>query len=203
MSILGWLLFWILIHDQQREEWIMGIEIEGEWLIEPEQVAETLPQEADQTEELPERPSAGTYKGKTGKQWRDLAQVRRLAGRGISARECETCADLADQDGIWTFPALFTLTGGLVAEAVWVKTRMGKWVWRIGTGEATAWFDPSRALSGARRRANDAAKGYQVGSVRARGYVGMKGTGFFIAQVDNSPIEIVDNGTLGTQYTDR
>jgi hypothetical protein len=144
----------------------------------------------------------GKYKGKTAAQWRDMAEVSRAAGHKFTPREWELCADLAEMNGVWEFPALFSLTGALVPDSVWIKTRLSKWVWRIGTGQTVVWFDPSRARCGARRRANDRAKGYQVGLIRARAYVGTAARGCFIAKVDNSPIEIVDNGTLGTQYKD-
>lgn len=142
----------------------------------------------------------GRYKGKTAAQWRESAITEGLKWHNL-------CAEVAEHDGIMEFPALFTLTAALVPQAVWVKTKRGKWVWRIGSGSDVTWFDPSVATSGARRRANDAAKGYQVGSVRTRAQVANSSTinsqYHYIAQVDNTPIEIVDDGRLGTAYQDR
>ena len=166
----------------------------------------------------------GTYKGKTADQWREMATrsqskkqesidrsdtdgaLSQMA-RGLNAREYLLCAQLAEQDGIWGFPALFTLTGALVPDATYIRTKQGKWVWRIGRGEGAQWFNESQALDGSRRRKNDAAKGFYVGQVRARGYVGTTGSGYFIGRVEQSPIEIVDNGigdmNLASQYEDR
>lgn len=176
----------------------------------------------------------GTYNGKTARQWRDLASISAArstesfdrsdtdgalsqAGDNLTARKYRLCAQLAEQDGIWGFQALFTLTGALVPDATYIRTKQGKWVWRIGRGEGAQWFNESHALDGSRRRKNDAAKGFYVGQVRARGYVGTTGSGrgssgmlsvgYFIGRVEQSPIEIVDNGVgdmdLGTQYEDR
>jgi len=208
--------------------------MEPRWLIgEPasdDQAGQQAEQaKVDQEAEIIEPVIQGTYKGKTAAQWREEAQAcTRRSGESFdrcdtdgflsqwaddtTARRYEMYARLAEKDGIWEFPALFNLVGGLVPDAVWIKTKLNKWVWRIGSGEAVAWFDPSRARSGARRRANDAAKGYQVGTIRARAYVASSGSGrglsgvmsvgFYIGRDEDSPIEIVDNGTLGTRYTD-
>lgn len=207
---------------------------EPRWLIGgPEQSAETVNQESDQVTVEPEASepaeSTGMYQGKTAAQWRQMATEGRQRSmdsfvrsdtdgaltqwaNDTMSRKYMLCAELAEKDGFWEFPALFTLTGALVPEAVWLKTKLNKWVWRIGSGPTVAWFDPSRARSGARRRANDAAKGYVMGTVRQRGYVASTGSGrgiagattvgFYIRQDEESPIEIVDNGSLGTQYKD-
>lgn len=176
----------------------------------------------------------GTYKGKTADQWREMAKrsghkeqesfdrsdtdgALSQMGYNLNAREYNLCARLAEKDGIWEFPALFTLTGALVPDATYIRTKQGKWVWRIGRGEGAQWFNESKALDGSRRRKNDAAKGFYVGLIRARGYVGTSGggrgsggmlsVGYFIGQVEQSPVEIVDSGVghmnLATQYQDR
>lgn len=162
----------------------------------------------DTPQDVPE--ATGRYKGKTAAQHRELAE---RAARStdpavrLSAKGDLLCAQLAEVNGIWEFPALFTLTGALVPQSTYVRTKKGPWVWRIGTGEPCQWFAPSKALSGARRRANDAAKGYALGTIRARGYVGFtergNGIGYYIGQVASSPVEIVDDGKLGTRYQDR
>lgn len=124
---------------------------------------------------------------------------------------------MAESDGLWSFQALFTLTGALVPDATYIRTKQGKWVWRIGRGTCASWFNESKAKDGSRRRKNDAAKGFYVGLIRARGYVGTSGggrgsagmlsVGYFIGRVEHSPIEIVDSGVghmnLATQYEDR
>lgn len=205
------------------------MDVGGEWLFGGPEPAERPSQQAEQTQTVPDQGYEGTYKGKTAAQWRQDA--RECAQRSLDsfdrcdtdgfvsqwandtiARKYDMYARLAEKDGLWEFRALFTLTGALVPDAVYLKTRLNKWVWRIGTGQTVAWFDPSRARSGARRRANDRAKGYQLGTIRARGYVGTSGSGrglsgaasvgYFIGQEKDSPVEIVDNGTLGTQYQD-
>lgn len=175
----------------------------------------------------------GTYKGKTADQWRDMAKrseskrqesidrsdtdgALSQMGHNLNAREYRLCAELAERDGLWEFHALFTLTGALVPDAVYIKTKQGKWVWRIGKGDGAQWFNESIAKDGFRRRKNDAAKGFYVGTVRARGFVGTAGSGrgtgnltsvgYFIGRVDSSPVEIIDNGigdmNLGIQYQD-
>lgn len=143
----------------------------------------------------------GRYKGKTAAQWLAEAEPG-------SKMFCQLAARIAEHDGIMEFPALFNLVGALVPQAAWVRVRStGRWVWRIGTGAEVAWFSPSTAASGARRRTNDAAKGYRIGLVRRRAEVRTmataSGANHFIAEVPNSPIEIVDDGSVGTQYRDR
>lgn len=193
---------------------------EPRWLIGgPAQAtrAVAMPQQAAQTAQNPSAPLAapempeaprGRYKGRTAGQWLDMATSATSAAQPWRAREYRLCADLAENDGWWEFPALFTLTGALVSEATWVKVRRTqKWVWRIGNGPATSWFDPSKAARGSLRRRNDAAKGFQVGLIRARGAVCAidhgATVGFYIGRLDHSSIEIVDNGSEGTQYQDR
>lgn len=176
----------------------------------------------------------GTYKGKTADQWREMAkQSNRRADEswessdtdgalsqfasGFIVREYRLCADLAEHDGVWEFRALFTLTGALVPDATYVRTSQGRWVWRIGRGPDAQWFNESQAKSGYRRRQNDAAKGFYVGTVRRPAYVathtsgrgtgGLMGGGHYIAEKPNSPVEIVDSGVghmnLATEYQDR
>ncbi len=174
---------------------------EPRWLIGGPGEAEDTPQQAVQgtVEAQPTGQATmgkpGKYKGKTADQWLKLAEESNITGQKSFEH---LCARLAETDGIWEFPALFTLTGALVPQAAYVFTRKGKWVWRIGNGPDAQWFDESKARDGFRRRKNDQAKGYYVGSVLARGYVGPSGsswsTGYFIGQVNDSPVEIVDNG---------
>lgn len=203
---------------------------EPRWLIGGPQSAEQVRESRQEAEPEITR-SSGTYQGKTADQWRAMAAKARGQSQASfersdtdgalsqfasdsAARRYDMCATLAEQDGTWEFKALFTLTGALVPDAVWIKTNQDRWVWRIGRGQAVAWFNESQAKSGARRRANDAAKGYQLGTIRATAYVGTSGSGrglsgmlsvgFYIGRSDDGEIiEIVDNGSLGTQYQDR
>ena len=211
---------------------------EPKWLIGGPAESAPKPQQATQPVEV--RPPSqatmgkpGKYKGKTADQWREMANrsarkrqesidvsdtdgfVTQYAN-DLASREYRLCADLAERNGLWEFPALFTLTGALVPDATYIKTRQDKWVWRIGKGEGAQWFNESIAKDGFRRRKNDAIKGFYVGTVRARGYVGtassgrgfsgLTSVGYFIGKVDSSPVEIIDNGigdmNLGTQYRD-
>lgn len=150
---------------------------------------------------------SGRYQGKTVAQWRQAQAADPDAHIPAIARKYELCCGLATNDGIWEFEALFTLTGALVPESTWVRTKRGIWVWRIGAAEPCDWFHPSKHPSGARRRTRDAEKGFALGLIRARGYVGATGRGgglgYFVGRVEESPIEIVDNGSLGTRYQDR
>lgn len=166
----------------------------------------------DQPEQQPEPQQAepeinnGKYQGKTAAQWRHvIATTPTLSASQV--REYLLCASLAEKDGIWEFPALFTVGGALVPDATFVKTKKGSWVWRIGRGQVCTWFDPSKALSGTRRRANDASKGFCVGAIRARATVasglGSRGTVYYYIAQAKGPVEIVDDGSLGTAYQDR
>ena len=208
----------------------------GKWLIGGPEAQERKPREAaEKPVKLSKESRAvvkaaeGTYHGRTATQWRKMAQGNRDRAQGsfeacdtdgalaqwantAMARKYELCARLAEHNGIWEFPALFTLTGALVPDAVYIRTSMGKWVWRIGKGATVAWFNESKAVSGALRRKNDAAKGFALGTIRTRAYVGTSGSGrgvagalsvgYYIGRDEDAPIEIVDNGSLGTQYGD-
>lgn len=172
------------------------------------------PSAPEQPKKLAERPEVkptkvidpvieGKYKGKTAAQWRKLiADSKTISAAQV--REYLLCASLAQTDGMWTFPALFTLTGAMVKDATYVRVKKSdKWVWRIGSGETATWFTPSKARSGAQRRHNDAAKGFRVGQVRRRAHVASKLSGkgnmfSYIAEVESGEIEIIDNGTLAS-----
>lgn len=138
----------------------------------------------------------GTYEGMTEVQWRE-------AGQGDP--RVNLCAELAKRDGTWIFPCLFDLEGNMVPDAVWLKTKSGKWVWRIGRGPVVTWFNPSTAVSAARRRAFDESRGFRVGSVRRRATIGTiirrHNIGYYVAPVDdNGPCEIIDDGTMGLSH---
>jgi hypothetical protein len=199
----------------------MIMEIEGEVLFGPDESDDAPTQQADQTNTEPK----GTYEGKTVAQWREMVRdsdqrrqesIERSDTDGCltqwthdsMARKYTLCATLAEREGIWEFQALFDLEGNLVPDATYVRTRQRKWVWRIGRGQGARWFNESQARSGARRQANDRLKGYQVGTVRRRAVVRSGSSGrtsvyHYIAEVPDGAIEIVDNGSLGTQYEDR
>lgn len=190
------------------------MKIEGEWLIGGPD------------------PEPGTYNGKTAAQWREKAQRSTQRSResfecsdtdgalsqlahDTSARKSELCAQVAERNGTWEFPGLFDLDGNLV-NAMWIRTAYGYgFVLRDhpdGTAPVKRFFNPSIARKGVTRRRNDRAKGFMVGTIRTRaevraggggkGLAGVTSVYFYVARVDNSPIEIIDNGSLGTRYTD-
>lgn len=195
--------------------------MEPKWLIGQEDSPEKVnpPQQAEQSS-APETTVEGVYKGKTASQWRDKAKGSDRAAQesyersdtdgfmsqwalGVAAREYELCAKLAERDGMWEFEALFTPTGALVDNANYVKTKLGKWVWRIGSGQAVTWFDNSQAKDGSLRRKRDMAKGFLIGAIRARGIVRTGGKGHAYVERDpRSPIEIVDDGRGPNSYPD-
>lgn len=190
------------------------MEIEGKWLIGG-----------------PDSPDQGTYEGKTEAQWRELAAACSARSRAsfersdtdgflsqwasdMTARKHLMCADLARDGGIREFPAPFDLEGNLI-NALFIKTQYG-WTWLLRTvphwWKGKPFLNPSRALKGAVRRRNDSAKGIAMGTVRTRAEVRTGGSGkgmsgavgmhYFVSRVPDSPVEIVDNGSLGTQYQD-
>lgn len=196
-----------MIMDQVK--WLIGGPPAPEQVSQPQQdVQAEVDEKTIEAEVTPE--TTGKYKGKTADQWLDEGARAWKDGTPegmVKSKEYRLYAQLAPTSGIMEFPALFTLTGALVPQSAWVRTRKGSWVWRVGNGALVQWFDPSRALSGAVRRRNDAAKGYAIGLIRARAYVAMTtrggGVGLYIARSESSPIEIVDDGKLGTAYRDR
>lgn len=137
---------------------------------------------------------------------------------GISAQERRMQAEIVENGGRSTFPALFDLDGELVA----AKLVDGKYgiVWGIlpdddPHGRFVEWFNPSRARTGAARRRNDERKGYRVGLVKAaaRAKVIASGTGLSgaasayvgVVRCDGGfsrDVEIVDNGTGEDAYAD-
>lgn len=102
---------------------------------------------------------------------------------GITARECLMKADLAEQGWMAKFPALFDLDGNIVP-AVFVAGNYGmSWrlldptCWEQCWERTIGWFTPSRAENDARRVANNAKKGYYVGTVKAPADAKIMGSG--------------------------
>jgi hypothetical protein len=213
-----------VIHDHAERGKIM----EPRWLIgedeSPEKV--TPPQQAEQSTQ-PERVPEGTYEGKTAGEWLQMASEADRSRQqsyersdtdgwlsqyasDFMSRKYLLSADLARQDGIWEFEALFTPGGALVPNATYIKTKKGKWVWRIGSGQAVTWFDPSQAKDGSLRRKRDMTKGFLVGAIRTRAVIrtysvghGLSGTvGLAIDRKPKSPIEIIDDGRGPLSYPD-
>lgn len=105
--------------------------------------------------------------------------------------------------GKWEFPALFDLEGRQVP-AREVKGEFG-WSWAVldAKGRPVSWFTESKAKDPARKRANDAAKGYYVGTVRLNAHAELRGGGIgcvlaLATRDDDSGFypyaEVVDNG---------
>lgn len=99
-------------------------------------------------------------------------------GHDMLAQEHRLAAEIAEQGGTWTFPALFDLDGKLVA-AKSVKTQFG-YSWALlasddPDSEYVGWFNESQARSAAARNRNNARKGYTVGRVKAPARAELKG----------------------------
>jgi len=202
----------------------MIMDVKGVWLIggiEGDQEPKVTPR-------VIKDDTPGTYQGKTAAQWREMERdCYRLEHESFErsdtdgalsqwanatmARKYQLCASVAERNGMWTFEALFDLDGNLIKDAVWIKTKFSKWVWRIGTGDAVRWFTPSQARSGARRRAFDESRGYRVGSVERPAVVcsGSSGRGlsgsvyYYVNPVRDSPAKVLDNGTGPLAYENR
>lgn len=167
---------------------------------------------------------SGTYKGKTGDQWREESRAcsrrsyesfERSDTDGFlsqwasdtTAREYDLCADLADANGQWEFRAVFSLAGELL-DAREVETKFG-WSWMIRQADGTAaWFNPSEAKNGERRYKTDTGKGYLIGVIRTEGRVVSRSGSSWnvyhtVVPVDGSEITIIDNGTDKSWYQDR
>ena len=82
------------------------------------------------------------------------------------------CAEIARDGGTRTFEALADLDGNLL-DAREVQTRYG-YAWLITNPDgSTAWFNPSTARNGERRRAANARKGYKFIQFRSEAAVFM------------------------------
>ena len=163
-----------------------------------------------------------SFAEKTGDEWRDQAAKARQSEQesyersdtdgfmsqwasGLTSREYEMKAVIADNGGLSEFSALFDLEGNLIP-AKYIETRYG-WSWALlDSDEPTAsfkgFFSPSRAQTDSYRIANDAKKGYYVGTVKAPANVKLFGESLvgvrpIIYRTDGGfsrEVEIVDNG---------
>ena len=129
---------------------------------------------------------------------------------GMTGRLHRAKAEIAEQGGKAEFPALFDLAGNLVAAKL-VETRYGMSLGILPDdspdGSFVSWFSPSRARSDKTARANNARKGYYVGSVMAPANARTAGSGTGMSgclsvyvqtyRTDGGfsrDVEIVDNG---------
>lgn len=110
---------------------------------------------------------------------------------GLAARQYMRQAEICENGGKSTFPALFDLDGNPV-DAKLVKTEYGM-SWRLNQPKAdgSRWVNRSYAMKGATRTANMAKKGYREGFVwaPAKADLGGGGTGL--------------SGALGVYVVDR
>jgi hypothetical protein len=129
---------------------------------------------------------------------------------GVSADKARLAAEVAEAGGVWEFEAIFDLEGNHVP-AKEIKTQYG-WSWMLldGEGQRTGWFNPSQARNPATARANNAKKGFYLGTVKfaATVVLGGGGTGLsgalsvrpIVVPVSGEDlamgrgIEVVDNG---------
>jgi hypothetical protein len=116
---------------------------------------------------------------------------------GLTARLRRAQADLAEAGGTHVFPALFDTEGNLVA----AKPVDGQWSsgWGILAADDpwsrfVGYFNPSRARDPKRRQAADAAKGYQVGKVRAPAKAVMDGQGHGLSGTAWVAVKRTDGG---------
>jgi hypothetical protein len=159
-----------------------------------------------------------TFEGRTAEEWKEMASASRRRSyesfdrcdtdgfmsqwaSDCVAREYDLKAELAENGGTWTFVQLFDLDGNHVpAEIV-----EGNWgpVWRLfdqETHETTGWFNESSAQKPETRRANNAKKGFYIGTVSAPARVRSGGNAvsvsYFAVPADRYLPEftVVDNG---------
>lgn len=144
--------------------------------------------------------TAGTYQGKTAEQYRtEATTARRLSAESfercdsdgflsqwandLGARELELKAKIAEAGGTVDTDALF-LTDGRLASTHQAEGEWG-WYWVLNDAAAAVYgkrfFTPSKALKGATRRANNAKKGFTVGTVRVAAHVTLAGAGTGLA----------------------
>lgn len=132
--------------------------------------------------------------------------------RNLTLMQLELEEEIKANGGRYSFPALFNLTGNLVA-AKQVMTRRNGLLWGVlktdsPDSDIIEWFSESKAKKGKLAKKHDAKKGYYVGYVLAYARVGLMGTYRYpsAARMDNGfsrDVIVVDNGwglTLGTWY---
>lgn len=167
----------------------------------------------------------GTYQGRTADEWRGMARASRQRAAdswercdtdgfmsqwasGLTAREYDTCAELAERGGWHEFQALFDVNGNLMDAEIRDGQYGMYWLVKGLPAGVKPFFTESKARSGKRRYANDSAKGFRLGTVRRKGYVKLAGalaTSVSVVIVPDrysDEVEIVDNGTGRTWYQD-
>ena len=152
-----------------------------------------------------------TFAGKTGDEWRQQARDC-YTRREESFDRCDTdgylsqwaeqqlatrylhCAEIADNGGTVTRPALFDLDGNPVP-AREIETRYG-YAWALldpenPGGRFLGFFNPSQAQDDRRRIANNAKRGYYIGLARYRAELNPR---TYYIEPTGDILDILDNG---------
>lgn len=121
----------------------------------------------------------------------------------ITASKKRLEANLIEAGGVAEFPALFDNKGNLIADAREVHTRYG-WAWVHGNSQ---WFNPSNARTAAKRRENNAKKGYYEGRVKAKARAEIVGSGTGLSGAANArpaivPLKNRDGSMMITEVVD-
>lgn len=122
---------------------------------------------------------------------------------GITAEKYRLRADIAENGGMWSFPALFDLEGNLIPAREVYGEYGAFWSLLDDEGNRTgATFNESRAQNEKIRLRNDARKGVYVGEVLAPAWVATRGQSVtsvacHIARSDGGwdpSVMVIDNG---------
>jgi hypothetical protein len=169
----------------------------------------------------------------TPRQWRDRAAEARTrsaesfersdtdgfasqAANDLMAGQYDLAARIAENGGVWEFPALFDLGGNLVAAKQvtcydsYKYRHVTRWVVLENDDPQSAavkWVTPSQAHNPDLERRNNAKKGYYIGAVEAPAKAAMGGGGTGMAGMASCfpiavrtdggfsrDVEIIDNG---------
>lgn len=131
---------------------------------------------------------------------------------GVNASKYSLQAEIEEKGG-WELQAVFDLAGNLIA-AKEIETIHG-WTWAILESDDPqsrfkGWFNPSKASTPEKRRANNAKKGYYLGRIKSKNVkaeLGGSGKGLsgalsvhaYVRRTDGGfsrDVEIIDNGQV-------
>lgn len=124
-------------------------------------------------------------------------------------KQLELEEEIRRNEGRYPFPALFDLSGNLVA-AKEVKTRHG-WIWGVlktdsPNSRVIKWFPGSKARNGKLAQKRDSEQGYYVGYVLARATIALDGPLRYPVAVRlddgfSRDVVVIDNGQGTEQGT--
>lgn len=97
------------------------------------------------------------------------------------------CARVAENGGVWDFPALADASGKLIPGAREVCTRYG-WSWVWDGPDGAVWFTASQARTEEARQASNLRRGYQVVTVSLPAGVIMRGETMLNVHPDIIPL---------------